>query len=211
MAAPMFYHSKYDQVGARLAHGGRSLLDVGCRDGRLKTYLPESVVYTGVDISPGPAVSKVCNLEQGLPFEDSTFDTVVALDVLEHTDNIWFAFDELARVARMQVLAVLPNSYHWKNRIRFLRGREPDKYVLPAEPIVDRHRWHCSHTTSQRFIEQRATKLGMTVTEFIMVDEKPNLLREALSRVVPVNAMCVAAFFDVRRIRESDGHVSSNT
>jgi SAM-dependent methyltransferase len=199
MTAPTLYRSKYRQVASCLADGSRSVLDVGCRDGTLKKHLPASVSYTGVDLAPGPMVSQVCNLEKGLPFEDCAFDTVVALDVLEHTDDIWFAFDELARVARLQVLAVLPNSYHWKNRIRFLRGREPDKYVLPGEPIVDRHRWHCSYTTSHDFIFHRAARLGLSVTEFVMVDERPNAAREALSRVFSVNLMCVAAFFDLRR------------
>jgi len=118
------YLSKFEEVARRLAPDARSVLDIGCRDGILKKYLPREVSYAGVDLSPGLNVTRVCNLEQGIPFADASFDAVVALDVLEHVDNIWFAFDEVVRVARRQVMVVLPNSYHFRERLRFLRGRE---------------------------------------------------------------------------------------
>ena len=66
---------------------------------------------------PGPGVDHVANIEEGLPFADREFDAVVALDLLEHTNNIWFAFDELVRVSRRQVVIVLPNIYHWSSRV----------------------------------------------------------------------------------------------
>ena len=102
----------------------------------------------------GPGVDKVANIEDGLPFADGEFDAVVALDLLEHTNNIWFAFDELVRVARRQVVIVLPNVYHWSSRVRFFLGREMDKYALPAQSIVDRHRWLPSYVSARRFLHR---------------------------------------------------------
>jgi SAM-dependent methyltransferase len=188
------YLSKFEEVARRLTSDARSVLDVGCRDGILKKYLPREVSYAGVDLSPGPNVTRVCNLEQGIPFADASFDAVVALDVLEHVDNIWFAFDEVVRVARRQVMVVLPNSYHFRERLRFLRGREAGKYVLSPDPIRDRHRWLLSYRSARSFCAHQALRHGLTRSESIMVDERRNILRELLVRVLPLNLMAVASF-----------------
>lgn len=104
------FHSKFEEVAFFLSPKTQTLLDVGCRDGRLKSHLPSGVEYTGIDLTPGSQVARICGIEQGIPYSDDSFDVVVALDVLEHTDNIWFAFRELVRVARNQIMVVLPNS-----------------------------------------------------------------------------------------------------
>jgi len=189
------FHSKFEEVASHLVPESRTLLDVGCRDGRLKSYIPPTVESTGIDLCPGQSVAKVCNIEQGIPYSENSFDTVVALDVLEHTDNIWFAFSELVRVARLQVMLVLPNSYHWKDRLRFLRGKERDKYKLEPQAIKDRHRWLTSYTTAHAFANHMAEDLGLSLTEAIMVDDRPNWVRELLARVLPHNLMSVAIFF----------------
>jgi len=188
------YISKFEEVARRIAPDARSVLDIGCRDGILGKYLPREVSYAGVDLSPGPNVTRVCDLEKGIPFADASFDVVTALDVLEHVDNIWFAFDEMVRVARRQVMVVLPNSYHFRERLRFLRGREAGKYVLGPDPIQDRHRWLLSYRSAHSFCAHRALRHGLTRSESIMVDERRNIFRELLVRVLPLNLMAVALF-----------------
>ena len=118
------YRSKFEEVTQSLAPDVKSVLDIGCRDGKLKKFLPGRIEYAGIDLTPSPHVTKVCNAESGIPYPDNAFDAIVALDMLEHTDNIWFVFGEFVRVARRQIMVVLPNSYHWKARLRFLRGKE---------------------------------------------------------------------------------------
>lgn len=189
------FHSKFEEVAFLLSPATEALLDVGCRDGRLRSHLPPTVKYTGIDLTPGPWVAQICDIEQGIPFPDNSFDAVVALDVLEHTDNIWFAFRELVRVARSQIMVVLPNSYHWKERLRFLRGKERDKHKLEPQSIKDRHRWLTSYTTAHAFAARMAEELGLSQTEAIMVDDRPNRVRELLARVLPYNLMSVAVFF----------------
>lgn len=190
------YRSKFEEVVQLLHPQTKTLLDVGCRDGRLKNYLPGTLEYSGIDLSPGPLVSKACNIEQGIPYPDNTFDAVVALDILEHTDNIWFSFSELVRVSRRQIMVVLPNSYHWKNRLRYLRGKEADKYKLSAEPIQDRHRWLVSYTTAHAFATRMARHSGLTLSGVsMMVDEHRNLPRELAARVFSPNLMSVNVFF----------------
>jgi SAM-dependent methyltransferase len=188
------YVSKFEEVARRIAPDARSVLDIGCRDGILGKYLPREVSYAGVDLSPGPNVTRVCDLEKGIPFADASFDVVTALDVLEHVDNIWFAFDEMVRVARRQVMVVLPNSYHFRERLRFLRGREAGKYVLGPDPIQDRHRWLLSYRSAHSFCAHGALRHGLTRSESIMVDERRNIFRELLVRVLPLNLMAVALF-----------------
>jgi SAM-dependent methyltransferase len=189
------YRSKFEEVAFLLSPTTQTLLDVGCRDGKLKGYLPQTVQYTGIDLTPGPWVAQICNIEQGIPFPDNSFDAVVALDVLEHTDNIWFAFKELVRVARNQIMVVLPNSYHWWERLRFLRGKERDKHRLEPQPVKDRHRWLTSYTTAHALANHMAEELGLSLTEAIMVDDRPNWGRELLARVLSYNLMSVATFF----------------
>jgi hypothetical protein len=189
------YQSKFEEVALLLAPATKTLLDVGCRDGKLREHLPAAVKYTGIDLTPGPWVAQICDIEQGIPYSDDSFDAVVALDVLEHTDNIWFAFRELVRVARIQIMVVLPNSYHWKERLRFLRGKERDKHKLEPQVIRDRHRWLTSYATAHAFANHMAADLGLSLTESIMVDDQPNRVRELLARVLPNNLMSVATFF----------------
>ena len=189
------FHSKFEEVAFFLSPRTHTVLDVGCREGKLKGHLPPVVEYTGIDLAPGPWVTRICDIEQGIPYPDDSFDAVVALDVLEHTDNIWFVFTELVRVARSQIMVVLPNSYHWKERLRFLRGRERDKHKLTPQVTRDRHRWLTSYATAHAFANHMVEERGLRLTESIMVDDRPNRIRELMARVLPRNLMSVATFF----------------
>jgi hypothetical protein len=48
----------------------------------------------------------------------------VALDVLERTNAIHHAFDELCRLARRHVLIALPNQFDIHDRLVTVRGRK---------------------------------------------------------------------------------------
>ncbi len=135
------------------------ILDVGCRSGNLREVLHqhnEPVEYCGLDLYPPADV--IADLEKGLPFKGKEFDVVVALDVLEHTDDIHKAFDEICRVARQFAVITLPNAYELKGRIKFLLGqRISGKYGLPVEKPADRHRWLFSFDEARNFVRVRAT------------------------------------------------------
>jgi SAM-dependent methyltransferase len=84
------------------------ILDVGCGTGANLEMLSEFGDSAGVDIS-GEALS-FCrergleNVKQGaaeaLPFDDSTFDLVTGLDVVEHLDDDLAGLKEMRRVLR---------------------------------------------------------------------------------------------------------------
>ena len=139
------------------------ILDVGCRSRELKDALPkETSDYLGIDLYPPADV--VGNLGAGLPFDDASSNTVVALDILEHTDDIYYSFGELCRVACNHVLIGLPNLYEITCRKRFFFGQPiSGKYGLPVSPPTDRHRWMFSLREAETFTHAMATKCGFEV------------------------------------------------
>ncbi len=141
------------------------VLDIGC-DAK---HLSRSVQgwYVGVDIAGSPDIC--VNLENGCPFRDKSFDTVVAFDVLEHLDRLHFAFDELCRVSRSYLAIGLPNMYEWRFRTMFFLGKRfSGKYGLPCEPPNDRHRWLFNFEEARSFVRQRGAKNGFIVTEEVI-------------------------------------------
>ena len=163
--------------------GFGSLLDVGCRDCVLKSYLGPDVAYKGVDLSPPQGVPDVDegNLEAGLPYGDGDFDVVAALDVLEHCDDIFFAFKELHRVSRRYIVINLPNEYHVAHRARFLLGRLPGKFRLDPQGYRDRHRWMFNWENLLNFIQHIRVNYAVHITTYA-VSKRPRrfLLRLAL-------------------------------
>jgi len=111
-----------------------------------------------------PPADIIGNLGVGLPLDDASYDTVVALDVLEHTDDIHCSFAELCRVTRCYVLLALPNLYEITTRKRIVFGqRISGKYGLPLDPPIDRHRWMFSFSEAETFTHAMATKCGFEV------------------------------------------------
>lgn len=137
----------------------RSVLDVGCRDGYLRRFLPEHVRYSGCDLVAGEHVRYVGDVR--LIDIDESFDCVIALDLLEHVDDIHALFDRLAGLAGQALVVSLPNCYDLKSRLRFaLRGRLGGKYEFSAVPVLDRHRWIMGYDEIRRFYSAKATQLG---------------------------------------------------
>jgi 2-polyprenyl-3-methyl-5-hydroxy-6-metoxy-1,4-benzoquinol methylase len=142
-----------------------TVLDVGCRTMELsKALAGHEVSYLGLDVRPPADI--VADLDAAIPLDDQSVDLVVALDVLEHTNDLHHAFAELCRVARSHVLISLPNCYEIRLRTAIARGRPlGDKYGLPVEPPADRHRWFFSLDDARRFCSQRAAAEGWQVAD----------------------------------------------
>ena len=112
------------------------VLDVGCGDGLLLQMLSEQGIQAhGVDISEvavrvctqkGFMVSKNDFTTDPLPFGDGTFDTVIALDVLEHVYNPEKLLSEMNRVAKSAIVISVPNFGSLPARIQVLFGRVPE-------------------------------------------------------------------------------------
>jgi ubiquinone/menaquinone biosynthesis C-methylase UbiE len=111
------------------------VLDVAGGDGSFLSQLRERRGFerlTLIDISP-VGVEKasrkdldanVVDITKCLPFEDNSFGTACALDVLEHLYAPLLTLKEMARVARSLVI-VVPNFHYWKDRTQMLLGQVP--------------------------------------------------------------------------------------
>jgi len=110
------------------------VLDIGCGLGIcMKALAPRSKEMIGLDVYPvGKKVNPDLDIRQfdlnsgKLPFDDNTFDLVVATEVIEHTHYPHFVLKEIKRVLRVDGYACisLPNAYNIYNRRDVLFGRK---------------------------------------------------------------------------------------
>lgn len=109
---------------------GDAVLDIGSRNGDLRTYLPKTVRYQGMDIAPqfDAAHVVVWDVANGIPFTDASFDTVFMIEVLEHVPAPYLTAQEVRRVLRPggQWIVSVPNPYHVKELIWNVLGT-PDR------------------------------------------------------------------------------------
>jgi len=125
-------------VIARLV-GGPDLrvLDLGCRTGALTQHFADGNEITGVDVDRD-ALARArerldietvwADVEDGLPFDDGTFDVVVAGELLEHLADPRATVAHVRRVLRPdgRFVGSVPNAYRLKARLAFAAGRNPD-------------------------------------------------------------------------------------
>lgn len=124
------------KIAYEMIEPGSAVLDVGCGDGTLCKLLMKNkkCETVGIDISKD-AIAKarakgvdaiLMDVEKlPLPFDDSSFDYVVALDVLEHLREPKKVLRELVRVTRKYGIFSYGNTAWWRNRIELLLGKVP--------------------------------------------------------------------------------------
>lgn len=69
-------------------------LDLGCGANKRD---PDAI---GLDVRDYPAVDVVANVEDGLPFEDSRFEEVLAYSIFEHVSDLPYVMAEIHRVCQ---------------------------------------------------------------------------------------------------------------
>jgi len=114
---------------------GKRVLDLGCRDGNLTQYYAADNDVTGVDIDQQALA--LARQRLGIetlwldlngaqfPFVDGSFDAVVAGELMEHLVDPPAIVAGIHRVLAPGGVFVgsVPNSFHWRARLAFLRGR----------------------------------------------------------------------------------------
>jgi SAM-dependent methyltransferase len=100
-------HKSAYEIGAKfldryMAIEMESVLEVGALDvnGSLKDFKRAGCEWLGVDLEPGKGVDVVIERASKLPFEDNSFDLVVATSVFEHDPTFWLTFNEMLRVVK---------------------------------------------------------------------------------------------------------------
>jgi hypothetical protein len=130
----------------------KKILNIGGGGKRhLKKFLDNEIETFEVDIVGDNDLNinldKICRL----PLNDNQFDTVIALDVLEHLENFHIILDEMKRVTSSLIFLSLPNCSELFLNIIFNKKRFNEKegyymkyYGLPIKYPEDRHRWFCT-------------------------------------------------------------------
>ena len=111
----------------------KKVLDLGCRDGRLTRHFIGQNEVMGMDIDK--VALKECekklniktkwvDFSTQIPLATSSFDVIVAGEVLEHLPCPSITVAEVSRILKPNGLFIgsVPNSYHIKNRLRVLKG-----------------------------------------------------------------------------------------
>lgn len=80
------------------------VLDVGCGDGLIASLIQQArpdISIQGIDVLVRPNTHIKVTKYDGtkIPFEEKSFDTVMFVDVLHHTDDPFFLLAEAARVS----------------------------------------------------------------------------------------------------------------
>ncbi len=111
---------------------GSKVLDLGCGDGELLTYLRNSLEIKGYGVEKDDANWLAClqngtnviqmDLEDGLSgFENQSFDTVILSQTLQAMHNTEEIVHEMLRVGR-EVIVTFPNFGYWRNRVQIASG-----------------------------------------------------------------------------------------
>lgn len=180
---------------------GSHVLDLGCGDGELLSYLRDSkgVHGYGLEIDPdkiSACVRKGVNvIEQDLDkeldnFEDKSFDTVVmtqSLQAMHYPDRV---LEDMLRIGKEGILT-FPNFAHWRCRLYLgLRGQMPVSDFMP-------YTWYNTpniHFCTFKDFEDLCRERSIQILDRLVVDQShqagrlsalwPNLLGEiAIYRV----------------------------
>ena len=141
------HHKRGNRYGYLFCHGtripylqrwigkGKRVLDLGCRDGMLTSGFAEGNKVLGVDIDQQAlelAREKVgietqwLNLNEEWPWEEDSFDVIVACEIMEHLFFMENFLEKVARTLKKGGLFIgsVPNGFRMRNRWKFLFGKE---------------------------------------------------------------------------------------
>lgn len=171
----------------RLAHflsremtGCRSVLDVGSGDGSIASLTQQllgNVRISGVDILVRPEAAIAVEVFDGenIPHGDNSFDAVMIVDVLHHTDNAEALLTEAARVSRDRIVIkdhiAETRVDHLVLRIMDWVGNAPHGVVLPYN-YSSYDEWMSCFGRCKFSIDSFETKLSLYSWPFNLIFER---------------------------------------
>lgn len=128
-----------------------SICDIGCGTGellrRIRERLGNDRRYIGVDFviedaGSLPGIGFVAANIERLPFDDGAFDTVVCTHTLEHILDLRGAVSELRRIARRQIITVVPceREYRYTFNPHFNFFPYPHSFLKVMHPSPQIHK-----------------------------------------------------------------------
>lgn len=169
-----------------------SVLNLGS-GGERALLTPSKIRQIDVDFQGDVDVMINLDEECQLPFYNSEFNMVCAMDVLEHLENLHFVFEEMVRCSNKYILISLPNSAAEipiiainPKRLRKnseWQGYYSKYYGLPFDKQLDRHRHWLYLQDIVRFFEYQAKRFSLRV-EYVLpkVGLKQRLLRKLIGK-----------------------------
>lgn len=161
---------------------GRRVLDIGCRFGALTQAYAAGNEVVGMDVDRNALAEaaklgiETCwaDVEEPLPFEDGSFDVVVAGEILEHLRDPRSVVAEVGRVLRPggSFVGSVPNFFRLKNRLVMLTGRRFDHdptHLQIFAPQDVRSMLSSFEEVDVRFISSRFLRLRPRLFGNIMV------------------------------------------
>jgi len=141
----------------------------------------------------GIAVRRLDIERERLPFQEASFDVVVANQIIEHTKEIFFVFSEISRVLKPRGLAIVgvPNLASLHNRVALLLGLQP-----PVIRVLGAHVRGFARNSFEEFL---------TAGGFFELEEfagsnfypLPPPTSQWMARLLP--ALAVSSFYKLRR------------
>lgn len=117
-----------------------SILDIGCGDGIVKEQIKANINYLGLDISDSniyeqntkdPDIQYINGNEvQERVLKGGPWDTILLLDVLEHTRDFKGLFEISMLKATKNIIVSLPNELFILDRVRMITGKEINAHSL---------------------------------------------------------------------------------
>lgn len=181
---------------------GKSVLDIGCRDGALTKYYYKSNDVLGVDID-GEALKRAednlgiktqkidLNGEWNLP--ENYFDVIIAAEVIEH---LYFPENVIKKIVfhlkdNGIFLGSVPNAYSLKNRLRYFFGKKKN---TPLEDLT--HINHFSYGELKNLLEKNFKEVEITgFGKF-----------KLLSKLMP-SLFAFSLFFEGKLINKKNGNL----
>jgi methionine biosynthesis protein MetW len=156
---------------------GSHVLDVGCGDGAMLSYLHSDKRCTGygIEIADDKLLASAArgidviqqDMEHGLGlFGDNSFDTVLCLSSLQMMQHVEGLLRDIVRVGAEAIIS-FPNFAYWPHRVALARGRMPVSRSLPYQ-WYDTPNVRCA--TIYDF-KELAEECGLEVLDYVALAE----------------------------------------
>lgn len=170
------------------------VVDIGCGPGHLTGQIKDlGVDVEGADLSDNSLEilkkkslkGKKVDLEDTFPYKDSTFDVVVASEIIEHIIRTEFFLDELIRICKPGGILIIttPNVASLARRLMLLFGVNPYlEYKLYGGAG---HVRYFTFKNMRSFLTEHGLKIEKLFSEAINLSFSGNVVTKLGARIFP--------------------------